>query len=270
MGSMRLLYPLRSEGREPHRDPLTGHRFAGMIAAMTTLPSHDGRRGVALDMDGVIIDGMSFHVRAWRATYRSFYGVDLPALLIYEREGVKGTEFARQVAPLLGLPAPDEATVAALNRQKDRLFDAIFQVIPIPGVHELIDLLAERLGYPLALVTGSNRDVALGALAALGLGHCFAHVVAAGDVARGKPHPEPYLTAARRLGVAPAHCLVIENAPAGISAAQSAGMACVAVATSLPGDYLRAAGRLVADHGQLATLLMAEYAASGGVGPWRL
>lgn len=229
-----------------------------------------GRRGVALDMDGVIIDGMSFHVQAWQATYHTFFGVHLPEILIYEREGVKGVEFVRQIAPLLGLPAPDEATVRALNRDKDRRFHDIFRVIPIPGIHDLVALLAGRLGYALALVTGSNRDIAVNALAALSLGDCFAHVVGAGDVGRGKPHPEPYLTAARLLGVDPAHCLVIENAPAGIAAAQAAGMACVAVATSLPGDYLRAADRIVAGHAPLSSLLTEEYEASGGAGAWRL
>lgn len=235
----------------------------------TTQPTNDhARRGVALDMDGVINDGMSFHAQAWQATYQALCGVELPELLIYEREGVKGDEFVRQLAPLLGLPAPDDETVAALNREKDRRFHAIFRVIPIPGIHDLVGLLAGRLGYPLAVVTGSNRDVAANALAGLGLAGCFAHVVAAGDVGRGKPHPEPYLTAARLLAVDPAHCLVIENAPAGISAAGAAGMACVAVTTSLPADYLRAADRIVADHGQLASLLLAEYGLSGGLGAW--
>lgn len=237
----------------------------------TTQPTNDhARRGVALDMDGVINDGMSFHAQAWQATYQALCGVELPELLIYEREGVKGDEFVRQLAPLLGLPAPDDETVAALNREKDRRFHAIFRVIPIPGIHDLVALLAGRLGYPLAVVTGSNRDTARHALAGLGLAGCFAHVVAADDVGRGKPHPEPYLTAARLLAVDPAHCLVIENAPAGISAAGAAGMACVAVTTSLPADYLRAADRIVADHGQLASLLLAEYGVSGGLGAWQL
>ena len=228
------------------------------------------RRGVALDMDGVIIDGMSFHVQAWQATYQTFFGIHLPELLIYEREGVKGVEFVRQIAPLLGLPAPDDETVRALNRDKDSRFHAIFRVIPIPGIHDLVALLAGRLGYSLALVTGSNRDIAINALAALALDDCFAHVIGAGDVRRGKPHPEPYLTAARLLATDPAHCLVIENAPAGITAARAAGMACVAVTTSLPGEYLREAGRIVADHGQLSALSLDAYGASGGLGPWRI
>lgn len=102
----------------------------------------------------------------------------------------------------------------------------------LPGAREAVARLGGR--WPAALVTGSSRDEAAQALAILGCE--FAVVVASQDVTQGKPSPEPYLQAARRLGVPPAACVVIEDSVAGIVSGRSAGMIVIAVRA---GNFLK-------------------------------
>jgi HAD superfamily hydrolase (TIGR01509 family) len=96
------------------------------------------------------------------------------------------------------------------------------------GVVELLDLLDE-LALPRAVATSSHHEHARHHLAAFDLTHRFHAVVAHGDYARGKPHPEPFLTAAKRLGVEPVHCLALEDSWHGVRAASAAGMMTVMV-----------------------------------------
>jgi beta-phosphoglucomutase-like phosphatase (HAD superfamily) len=88
-------------------------------------------------------------------------------------------------------------------------------------------------GVPCALVTMSYRRLVEAVLAGLPAG-TFTTVVAGDDVSRGKPHPEPYLTAAARLGAAPADCVAIEDSPTGVASAEAAGVPVLAVAHLVP------------------------------------
>jgi HAD superfamily hydrolase (TIGR01509 family) len=110
-----------------------------------------------------------------------------------------------------------------------------------PGAQDLLSALG-FCGVPCALVTMSYRRLADAVLAGLPP-RTFAAVVSGDDVARGKPHPEPYLTAAARLGVPPSACLAIEDSPTGIASAQAAGVPVLAVPLQVP--IPAAAGRQV-------------------------
>ncbi|WP_246083690.1 HAD family hydrolase [Nonomuraea diastatica] len=111
----------------------------------------------------------------------------------------------------------------------------------MPGASELLDALRDE-GVPVGLVTSSLREIADAVLKGVGRDR-FDIVVTADDVERTKPDPEPYLTAARQLGVQPVRCVVLEDSPNGVAAATAAGCAVVAVPSLLPVE--RAAGRLV-------------------------
>lgn len=108
-----------------------------------------------------------------------------------------------------------------------------------PGALTLLAALAEQ-GVPQALVSSSYR-VLVDAVLAHGVGP-FVTTVAGDEVEHGKPHPEPYLTAARRLGVDPARCIVLEDSTAGVASGEAAGCAVVAV-PSVPGLTLGPADR---------------------------
>jgi beta-phosphoglucomutase len=226
----------------------------------------DRRRVVLLDMDGVIIDGMRFHVRAWQETFKQFFEVDVTQHEILLAEGVKAEEIIEQVASRVGVELTATEILSILRFKQD-YHRGIFRVEPIQGASELVHTLQE-LDYPLALVTGSGRETTMGALAVLGMARDFSSVVTGDDVTSGKPSPEPYLTAARELGASPDYCLVIENAPAGIAAAKAGKMVCWAVETSLSAQYLDGADRVLGSHAELESLLREEHAVSNGTGPW--
>ncbi len=111
----------------------------------------------------------------------------------------------------------------------------------MPGASELLDALRDE-GVPVGLVTSSLKEIADAVLKSVGRDR-FDVIVTADDVTRTKPDPEPYLTAARLLGVQPVRCVVLEDSPNGVAAATAAGCAVVAVPSLLPVEP--APGRLV-------------------------
>jgi beta-phosphoglucomutase len=218
-------------------------------------------------MDGVIVDGMRYHVPAWQAAFRRFLNVDVPGYRIRVGEGVKGRALVDQITVELGVTLSDDEK-ADLYSFKRKLFRDTFRIEPIPGIGDLVNTI-KLLGHSLALVTGTGRDVADDVLAHLGFEPLFDCIVSGDDVTEGKPSPEPYLLAVETLGVARECCLVIENAPAGIASARAAGLTCVAVEMSLDAEHLAGADRLVSNHAEIQQILLAEQSVSEGRGPWR-
>ena len=143
---------------------------------------------------------------------------------------------------LLGRPvSPSEARELALRK---RVLYAEFSeqgVLAVPGVKRFVDALA-RAAVPRAVATSASRRDAFSLLEILDLRAYFEVIVTAEDVRLGKPDPAVYSEAARRLGVAPATCLVFEDSLVGVVAARAAGMRAVGVATSHTAEELRSAG----------------------------
>ncbi|MBD2231042.1 HAD-IA family hydrolase [Phormidium tenue] len=176
-------------------------------------------QAIIFDVDGVLIDSDPVAERHWRA-WADRHGVDFEAIARIHH-GRPTVETIRQVAP--HVDAAQEAhlkeTAEADDTEGLRLY---------PGVKELLaGLPRDRWGVA---TSGTRRTVSLR----------FPHLelpepsvmVTADDVQRGKPAPDPYLLAAERMGLAPADCLVIEDAPAGVEAAKAAGAKIIAVTTT--------------------------------------
>jgi HAD superfamily hydrolase (TIGR01509 family) len=129
-----------------------------------------------------------------------------------------------------GVDLPEEQIVQTLL---DGVARRVREHIPWrPGAHELLAALGDA-GIPCALVTMSYRRLAEAVAAALPPG-TFATLVTGDEVGNGKPHPEPYLEAAARLGVAPADCVAIEDSPTGVASAEAAGVPVIAVQHLVP------------------------------------
>ena len=211
-------------------------------------------RAIILDMDGVVLDSMPTHLLTWQRTLAPL-GVDLTADDLYPLEGVPTESTAKLLTGrLLGRPCSDEEA-QRLADTKRTLFGQLFSPTFVPGILPLLYDLRGR-GYRLGLVTGSARSVVDGSLAPTGVTELFDAIVTGDQVSRGKPDPEPYLTAADCLGFLPQECLAVENAPLGIQSAKAAGMACVALKTTLPGERLSAADRVFPDAVSLRTWLL--------------
>jgi beta-phosphoglucomutase len=196
--------------------------------------------GIIFDMDGVVLDSMPAHLLTWQRALAPL-GVELTAADLYPLEGVPTELTAQKLTEKLLGQACSREEAERLAVAKRRYFRQIFEPGLVPGMGPLLCDLRGR-GYRLGLVTGSARSVVDESLAPTGVADLFDAVVTGDQVARGKPDPEPYRTAAERLGLPPAQCLAVENAPLGIQSARAAGIDCVALQTTFPAERLAAAG----------------------------
>ncbi|QNS05932.1 HAD family hydrolase [Streptomyces xanthii] len=178
------------------------------------------------DMDGTLVDTE----REWLAVVEQLLdGRTVPAGLD-SYAGATIQDAARRLVAEGLAPWPYEETAAWLDREFGAAVAAGVRVQP--GAVRLLDA-ARALGVPVALVTASERHVAELVVAVLGAER-FSVLVTNGDTERGKPHPEPYLAAARALRADPADCLAVEDTPTGVAAALAAGCRVLAV-PSVPG-----------------------------------
>jgi len=189
-----------------------------------------GPAAVLFDMDGLLVDSEPVWTIAEQELATSLGGVFSPEL----KAAIVGTRLEVAVPTILrwydapAAPSDVARTTAWLLTRMVELFAGELRVLP--GAAEL---LAEvrAAGIPVALVSSSYR-VLVDAVLATGVGP-FDLTLAGDEVVHGKPHPEPYLTAAARLGVAPADCVVLEDSPSGVTSAEAAGcfvVACPSVA----------------------------------------
>ncbi|PZU95059.1 MAG: hypothetical protein DCF32_22620 [Leptolyngbya sp.] len=176
-------------------------------------------QAIIFDVDGVLIDSDPVSERHWRA-WADRHGVDYDAIARIHH-GLPTVETIRQVAP--HVDAAKEAQIKETAEADDTEGLRLY-----PGVKGLLaQLPRDRWGVA---TSGTRRTVSL-RFPHLGLPDPLV-MVTADDVQRGKPAPDPYLLVAERLGVAPADCLVIEDAPAGVQAAKAAGAKVIAVTTT--------------------------------------
>jgi beta-phosphoglucomutase len=189
------------------------------------------------DMDGVLADSMRQHHRAYVQVLEPL-GVSVPRRDVFLREGMNSPSVIREILAQHRIPvSEDEARRLGERKQ------AAFRAMGRPPLHRGAERALQALrgaGLKLGVVTGSSRENA--AFVLRGIVGRFGVVLAEGDYARSKPDPDPYLTAAARLGAEPTRCAVVENAPLGVRAAVAAGMACVALPTTVDVEELRAAG----------------------------
>ena len=200
-------------------------------------------RAVCFDLDGVLTDSMPLHARAWQEAMGRF-GLRIDRQVIYAREGEPGAMTARTLLARRG-DAATERSIATLLKEKERRFKQLAsQVTCEARLAALIERLSGR-GISLALVTVTSR-AEVNRFVPRALLDRF-HTIVTGDrVRHGKPHPEPYRTAFRRLRVSASRAIVVENAPYGIEAARRAGAGCIiALASSLPPRFLREADVIV-------------------------
>ena len=181
--------------------------------------------GYLFDCDGTLADTMPLHYQAWVAALAPF-GCEFPEELFYSSGGMPAVDVIRMLNERNGLAVPPVET--ALH--KETLYEELVPLVrPIEPVVAFVRAVAGK--YPLAVGSGGLRHIVIATLDALGLSEYFQAVVASEDVVNGKPAPDTYLEAARRLGVEPSKCLVFEDTPLGISAATAAGMQSVLVAS---------------------------------------
>jgi HAD superfamily hydrolase (TIGR01509 family) len=179
---------------------------------------------VVFDLDGVIVDSEQVWADV-REQYVHEAGGTYGPTATRDMMGMSSSEWSRYMADRLGVPGtPEEINAAIVERMLARYGE---RPPLIPGAVEAVRRVGAR--FPLAIASSSNRELIDAVVAAAGLADLFAVRVSSEEVARGKPAPDVYLEAARRLGVDPAACGAVEDSHNGIRAAKAAGMRVVAI-----------------------------------------
>jgi beta-phosphoglucomutase len=177
------------------------------------------------DMDGTLVDTAELHFQAWvklceevgrpfsRADFAATFGKRNPEIIAY----LFGKRF-------------DEGRVAELGDRKEELYKTAARqgVTLLPGVHALLEGL-HAAGFKQAIGSSAPRGNLDLILRLTGIEHLLDAIVSMEDTQRGKPDPQVFQVAAQRLGVAAGHCIVLEDAVAGVQAARAGGMRCIAV-----------------------------------------
>lgn len=191
-------------------------------------------KAVIFDMDGTIVDNMHLHADAF-AVFAERHG--LPPLTREDRARLDGRRNSEIFPILFRREVPREEWLA-YEEEKEGLYRELSRghLLPMKGLQMLIDRLRAS-GVPMALATSAPALNVAHTLDELGLATAFPIIVRGDQVPRGKPAPDVFIEAARQLGVAPEHCLVFEDAPMGIAAAQAAGMRVVALTTSFQAGH---------------------------------
>lgn len=172
------------------------------------------------DNDGTLVSSMESVHRCW-ARWAREYGITDEAFGAVELHGRPAAEIIAELLPE-GVRAEALARIEVLETE-----DVAGGVVLLPGTKELLSALPAGRW---AVVTSATRPLAEARLHEVGID--YPEMVAADDIARGKPDPEPFLLAAARLGADPARCAVFEDAPAGLAAGRAAGMTTVALTTT--------------------------------------
>lgn len=195
-------------------------------------------RGVIFDMDGVLVASGPAHCESWRILAKR-HGIELSDEAFLKTFGMPSRDIVRRIWG----DHLDADAIRRLDEEKEAIYrDLIRGRVPLsPGAEETLARL-HAAGYVLAVGTsGPPENVEL-VLGETGLARYFAAAVNGFDVERGKPAPDVFLTAAKRAGLEPPDCVVVEDAPVGIAAGRAAGMAVLGYAGTHPAERLLSAG----------------------------
>lgn len=189
-------------------------------------------KAVVFDMDGLLFDTETLFFDAMRSVGEAQgHPVTRDFFLT-----LVGLNTERNHALMRAQFGPDFPAVQFHNACRERFFELLDCELRLkPGVVELLDCV-DRLGLPKAIATSSERKNVEHHLAAFGLANRFDAIIASGDYARGKPHPDPFLAATHALGVKAEHCLALEDSHNGVRSASAAGLVTIMVPDLLPPD----------------------------------
>lgn len=204
-----------------------------LARALSGAAGQPGFDALLFDLDGTLIDSMPLHARAW-VHWLAAQGLpgDHPALSFSASAGRTNAEILGTV-----FPQASAAEIEAMAEAREALYRALAarELATIGGALELLRVARAR-GCRLAVCTAAPpANIAL-AFERFGLAGLVDTVTSPADGLRGKPHPDIFEAAARRLGTPSGRCLVFEDAPLGVEAAQRAGMAAIALTTTLSAE----------------------------------
>lgn len=181
------------------------------------------------DMNGTLIDDMSFHLDVWFDFLNKDLGANLPYEVVKSHMYGKNEEVIERIFGK-GHYTPEE--MAEFSIEKERRYQAVYKphLKLIPGLEDLLSK-AHQKSVPMAIGTAGIPFNVHFVVDNLDLKQYFRAIITADDVAYSKPHPETFLLAAKALNYAPENCIVFEDSPKGVETALNAGMPCIVIKT---------------------------------------
>ena len=206
-------------------------------------------KAIIFDVDGVLVDSMRFQADAWVEAFREV-GISITREDIYKLEGSNNKRLIKSIFEKAGRE-PEPWHLEQLPEKKREALD-FDQIKPFDGILDCLKQLKRH--FKLAMVSGSHVDT-VNKVVNKFFSNYFDVVITGSDLERGKPDPDPYLKALEKLDLTKNECIVIENAPLGITAARRAGLYCVAVASMLEPEEVQHADLVLNDHSALLDYL---------------
>ena len=195
-------------------------------------------KGILFDFDGVLACTMEDNFRAWHRTFFDF-GAEITEKQFYPLEGMRLEEIAAALCSMHGV----FADMQEIFRKKEAYYKEDHSFSLYPGVEEFLERLTNA-SISMGMVTGARRER---------LEHTFPSplltkfsVIVTGETGgRGKSYPDPYIAGARGIGILPQECIVVENAPLGITSAKAAGAYCIAITSTVFKEVLKEADEVI-------------------------
>ena len=191
--------------------------------------------GLIFDVDGVIADTEAVNARASIKVFEDLFGIKGVKRQDFEAGLGRGAaEYVKAAAGIHGLEPTEEQIEKATQLRQEYFLKILSEepLPPFPGVLELIEDAMQREDFRVAIATSSTLEKSRAVLKSAHIPFETMVYITGNDVKNKKPHPELFLLAAERMGIEPANCVVIEDAPNGVQAAKAAGARCIAVTNS--------------------------------------
>ena len=198
-------------------------------------------KAVIWDMDGIIADTAQYHHKGWQIVFRK-RGTNYTEEDFRRNTGKRSDTIVREV---FGEKIPQNE-ITEIIREKDETFRQLMgqKIKLFPGVLKLITALKEH-GFKIAIASSAPMENIQLITRSLKIDNRFDAIISGWEVTKGKPHPQTFLLAAEKLGVAAEDCIVIEDAISGVAASKRAGMRCIAVTNTTSREELREADLII-------------------------
>ena len=197
--------------------------------------------GLIFDVDGVIADTEAVNARASIKVFADLFGVEGVVRKDFEAGLGRGAEeYVKAAARVHGLELTEEQVKKATQLRQEYFLKVLSEEpLPVfPGVVELMEKAMQKQDFRVAIATSGTLEKSRAVLEAAKVPYQKMVYISGSDVNNKKPDPELFLLAAERIGIEPANCVVIEDAPNGEQAAKAAGAKCIAVTNSTPAENL--------------------------------
>lgn len=190
-------------------------------------------KGILFDMDGVLIDAMPFHAEAFQIAFREIAKIDIDKKDVFLLEGMPGHELVKEIFKKMKKSVPEERVIESISERKKSLFKLKEKARPFEGVKELLESLNDKECIK-AVVSGASENEVNSLLKKNGILDSFDLVISGEDLTEGKPSPEPFVTALKKLGLKPEEALVVENSPLGVNSAVKAHIPFIVTLNNTP------------------------------------